>query len=153
MTKASSLDTQTYAIIGCAMRVHRELGNGFHEAVYREAILEVLTERIVPFQSEVQLPIRFNGHLLRTRYRADLVCFGDIIVELKALTRLGPPEHAQLINYIKASGLSRGLLINFGNRRLEYRRFVGERAPSVVIPVSSVDCSCHDHPSDVDRQV
>ena len=94
VTKDPSLDSQTYAIIGCAMVVHRELGSGFHEAVYQEGILEILAERNVPFQPEVWLPIRFNGHQLRTRYRADLVCFGDIIVELKALNRLGPPEHA-----------------------------------------------------------
>lgn len=135
----SALDPQTYAIIGCAMEVHRSLGCGFLEAVYREALHEILSEQSVPFQAEVSLPIRFRGRVLRTTYRADLVCFTDIIVELKALGRLGPQDHAQVLNYIKASGLGRALLINFGGRRLEYRRFVGPGAPSAVPSVSSVD--------------
>ena len=135
------------------MVVHRVLGSGFLEPVYHEALLEILTERFIPFQTEVYLPIKFMGRILRTRYRVDIVCYGNIVVELKALTRLGPPEHAQLINYLKASGLNRGLLINFGSRRLEYRRFVGDRAPSAVDPVSSVDCSSCGNPSEGGRPV
>jgi GxxExxY protein len=121
------------------MVVHRNLGSGFLEAVYREALHEVLREQSVPFRAEVSLPIRFRGRVLRTTYRADLICFTDIIVELKALGKLGPQEHAQVLNYIRASGLTRALLINFGGRRLEYRRFVGTGAPSAVPSVSSVD--------------
>jgi GxxExxY protein len=142
----SALDPQTYAIIGCAMVVHRGLGSGFLEAVYREALHEVLSEHSVPFEAEVPLPIRFRGHVLRTTYRADLVCFADVIVELKALMRLGPQEHAQVLNYVKASGFQRAPLINFGGRRLEYRRFVGPGAPSAMPSVSSVD-SVPDLPS------
>jgi GxxExxY protein len=121
------------------MVVHRNLGSGFLEAVYREALHEVLREQSVPFRAEVSLPIRFRGRVLRTTYRADLICFTDIIVELKALGKLGPQEYAQVLNYIRASGLTRALLINFGGRRLEYRRFVGTGAPSAVPSVSSVD--------------
>ncbi len=121
------------------MMVHRSLGSGFLEAVYREALRETLSEQSVPFQVEVSLPIRFRGRVFRTTYRADLICFGTVIVELKALGRLGPQEHAQVLNYLKASGLNRALLINFGGRRLEYRRFVGAGAPSAVPSVSSVD--------------
>jgi len=121
------------------MVVHRVLGSGFLEAVYREALQEVLGEQSIPFQAEVQLPIRFRNRLLRTTYRADFVCFTDVIVELKALARLGSQEHAQVLNYLKASGLKRALLINFGGRRLEYRRFVGAGAPSALPSVSSVD--------------
>lgn len=96
-------DTQTYAIIGAAMAVHRELGCGFLETVYREAFPIELCARDVPFEREVRLPIRYRDHLLPVFYKADFVCFGEIIVELKALHAIGPNEQAQAMNYLKAA--------------------------------------------------
>jgi GxxExxY protein len=117
-------DPETYAIIGAAMRVHRELGCGFLEAVYHEALRLALEADGVPCRSEVPFRIQFGGQPLRTLYRADLVCFDDVLVELKALRALGGVESAQVLNYLKASGLARALLLNFGAPRLEYRRLV-----------------------------
>ena len=120
----SANDPQTYALIGAAMRVHQKLGTGFLEAVYHEAFALELVAAHIPFQAEVPFGIVFRGHVLRASYRADYVCFGEVLVELKALNALSGVETSQVLNYLKASRLERALLLNFGARRLEYRRLV-----------------------------
>ena len=122
--RSSSLDPQTYSIIGAAMEVHRELGCGFLEVVYREALWRELESRGVPFRSEVPLPVHFKGVRLPTGFRTDLICYGEVLVELKALRAIGGPEVAQVLNYLKASRLERGLLLNFGAPSLEFRRLI-----------------------------
>jgi len=117
-------DPQTYAIIGAAMEIHRQLGHGFLEPVYQEAAVIEFPLRQIPFEREVSLPIRYRNILLSTHYRADFICFSEIIVEFKALSRLSSIEEAQLLNYLKATGLKRGLLINFGTSSLQYKRLV-----------------------------
>jgi GxxExxY protein len=117
-------DPQTYAIIGAAMEIHRTLGHGFLEAVYQEAAVIEFPLRQIPFEREVLFEIHYKGTLLNTRYRADFVCFGNIIVEFKAQSQLTSADEAQLINYLKATGFQRGLLINFGAPSLEYKRMV-----------------------------
>jgi GxxExxY protein len=117
-------DPQTYAIIGAAMEIHRQLGHGFLEAVYQDAAVIEFPLRQISFEKEVMLPIRYKNTLLPTYYRADFVCFSEIIVEFKALSRLSSVEEAQLLNYLKATGLKRGLLINFGAPSLQYKRLV-----------------------------
>jgi GxxExxY protein len=118
-------DPQTYAIIGAAMAVHAELGCGFLEAVYQEALAIQLAAQGVPFQREVELVIHYRDHALHCRYKADFVCCGEIIVETKALKQLTSIERAQVINQLKATRLRRALLINFGAQSLEYERVVG----------------------------
>lgn len=117
-------DPETYAIIGAAMTVHRELGSGFLEAVYQEALRHEFQISHIPFEREKRLPVYYRGERLGTHYQADFVCFGSIIVELKAIQRLSGTEEAQVINYLKAARLGRGLLINFGAGSLQYKRLV-----------------------------
>lgn len=116
-------DEQTYAIIGAAMAVHRELGCGFLEAVYQEALAIELKLRGIPFHRERKVPVFFKGFKLNTFYRPDFLCYEEVVVELKALTRMSGTEEAQVINALKATELNKGLLINFGRRSLEYQRF------------------------------
>jgi GxxExxY protein len=127
---ADKRDPQTYAIIGAAMEVHRRLGSGFLEAVYQEALQVEFSEQSVPFQREVEIPIRYRDRQLGCSYRADFVCFGDVIVELKALRALADIEQAQVINYLKATGLQRARLLNFGAASLEHKRVVRQFKPS-----------------------
>lgn len=117
-------DPKTYAIIGAAMDVHRELGCGFLEAVYQEALAVELTQRAIPFQREVDLPVFYKDVKLRTGYRMDFLCYGDVVTELKALSGITGVEEAISLNYLKASKQHTGLLLNFGAPSLQFRRFV-----------------------------
>ncbi len=117
-------DPRTFAIIGAAIEVHRELGVGFLEAVYQEAFARELAKRGIPFRAEVELPVFYKGERLSTSYRADFGCFDSIIVEVKALGELTGLEQSRVINYLKASGHSIGLLVNLGTRSLQHTRLV-----------------------------
>lgn len=123
-------DPETYAILGVAMEIHRELGHGFLEIVYRTAMALEFTERGIPFQAEVTLPIRYKGKLLTCSYRADFICFETVLVETKAISQLTGADRAQVINALKATGLKRGLLINFGAASLQYERLAFDPNPS-----------------------
>ncbi|ESQ75011.1 GxxExxY protein [Asticcacaulis sp. AC402] len=116
-------DSQTYAIIGAAMEVHTRLGYGFLEAVYHEALMIELDRAGIPFRREFALPIHYRDTVLACQYRADFICFDEVLVELKALVQLSPREDAQIMNYLRAARLPKGLLINFGGAKLEYKRF------------------------------
>ena len=117
-------DKRTYKIIGCAMEVHKELGHGFLEAVYQEALAREFDDQGVPYQSPPPLGITYKGKVLGKAYQPDYLCYGGVVVEIKALSSLSGTEEAQIINYLKAARLRVGLLLNFGAKSLEYRRFV-----------------------------
>jgi GxxExxY protein len=116
---------EVYAIAGAAIEVHKKLGPGFLEAVYQEALEIEFGLRGIPFASQKNLTVRYKGVVLRKEYCADFVCYGKIIVELKALSKLSGTDEAQLLNYLRATGLEVGVLINFGSSpRLDWKRFV-----------------------------
>ena len=119
------LKDEVYAIIGAAMEVHTEFGAGFLEGAYQEALEIEMGLRGIPFRPQCDLEIRYKGLVLKKAYCADFVCFDAIVVEIKAMRELGVREEAQLLNYLKATGLRVGLLINFGDQgRLDWKRLV-----------------------------
>lgn len=115
---------ESYKIIGACMEVHQELGCGFLEAVYQEALEKELQLCNVPYKREYELDIYYKGDLLKKKYYADFICFDKIIVELKALSKISNEHDAQVLNYLKASDYRLGLLINFGEQSLKFKRLV-----------------------------
>ncbi len=106
---------ETYAIHGAIFEVYRVLGCGFLEAVYQKALEVELAQRNIPFVSQVDIDIEYKGMKLEQTYRADLVCYDKIILELKAVQNLLPEHEAQLQNYLRATKMRVGLLVNFGH--------------------------------------
>ena len=118
---------EAYKIIGAAMAVHTELGPGFLEAVYQEALTIEFELREIPFKKEVLLPVTYKGYPLENKYKADFICYDKIIVETKAINEICGSHEAQVVNYLKATGYKLGILINFGEESLNYKRMVKER--------------------------
>ncbi len=119
------LADESYAIVGAAIEVHRELGPGFLEAVYQEAMQIELAERRIPFEAQKRIIVRYKEHTLNRDYVADFVCYEQVIVEIKALSRLSGKEEAQTLNYLNATEFKLGILLNFGSHgKLEWKRLV-----------------------------
>ena len=117
-------DERTYKIIGAAMEVHRELGCGFLEAVYQEALAIEFKMREMPYKQQQVIEIMYKEIPLEKKYQPDFLCYNEIILEIKALSGLTGNEEAQVINYLKATQLTICLLINFGTKSLEYKRLI-----------------------------
>lgn len=115
-------DELTGKIINACMEVHNELGNGFLEPVYQEALEEEFKIQGIPYVREKLLPVMYKGKQLKKEYYADFVCYDDIIVELKAVSVLSKPHKAQVLNYLNAANKEIGLLINFGETKLKWER-------------------------------
>ena len=113
---------ESYKIIGAAMEVHRLLGCGFVEPVYQEALEKEFTLRGIPYEREKELTISYKENTLTKTFKADFVCFNKIILELKAVRKLADEHYAQIYNYLRASGLELGILINFGTASIEFER-------------------------------
>ena len=111
-------------IIGACFEVHKILGNGFLESVYQEALSLEFKQRWIQFEPLKKLNISYKGHLLEKFFTADFVCYDSIILEIKALANLAPEHSAQVLNYLKATDMSLGLLINFGSPRVQINRLV-----------------------------
>jgi GxxExxY protein len=105
---------ECYKIQGAVFEVYREMGCGFLESVYQECLEKELEKRAVPFVAQQELQLIYKGESLRQTYKPDLICYDKIIVELKAVKDIAPEHKAQLINYLKATGMKLGLLVNFG---------------------------------------
>ena len=114
----------TYKIIGVCMEVHKQLGCGFLESVYQEALELEFVEQGIPYEREKLIEIEYKGKKLAKHYYADFICYGEIIIELKALSAITSDHEAQLLNYLKASDINVGLLINFGEKSLKYKRMI-----------------------------
>ena len=104
-----------YNIVGAAMEVYNELGYGFSEPIYQECLSIVCTEKNIPWEREKVLKMFFHNQLLKKEYKADFVCYGDIIVELKAVSEMNNEHRAQLFNYLRITDSYAGILINFGD--------------------------------------
>lgn len=116
---------EVFKIVGAAIEVHTELGNGFLEPVYQGALEIELSLRNIPFEPQKRLQTFYKGINLNKEYIPDFVCFDKVIVEIKALNGLTNTETSQLLNYLKATGLKVGVLINFGSKgKLEWKRSV-----------------------------
>ena len=116
---------ESYSIIGAALEVYNNLRHGFLEPVYQEALEREFSTRSIPYEREKELTIYYKDKPLKQTYKADFVCYGEIIVELKAVSELNDAHRSQLYNYLHATGCTLGILINFGNsERLEYERKV-----------------------------
>jgi GxxExxY protein len=111
------LEEETYAIVGAALDVYHRLGIGFAEPIYQEALEIEFELRNIPFEREKWLRLSYKGRGLKKQYKSDFLCYGQIIVELKAQTALTIVDWSQVINYLKASSLRVGLLFNFGHPR------------------------------------
>jgi GxxExxY protein len=111
----------TSAVIGCSIEVINELGAGFLESVYEKAMVVALRQKGVSASAQHPVHVMFRGHWVGEFY-ADILVEGKVVVELKAVKAILPEHKAQLINYLKATGIEVGLLINFGNPKLQYRR-------------------------------
>jgi GxxExxY protein len=116
---------EVFQIVGAAMEVYNQLGNGFLEAVYQETLAIEFSLRGIPFLAQPSLKIIYKERVLDQKYVPDFVVYDQIIIELKAIKSIGPNEEAQLLNYLKTSGLRVGVLLNFGaERRLEWSRYI-----------------------------
>ena len=119
------LQDEVYAIMGAAMEVYYKVGTGFLEPIYQEMLSLEMNSRGIPYEAEKELLIEYKGVTLRKTYRADFICYGQILMELKALDRLSNVDVAQILNYMKITNMRVGLLVNFGARpKLEWKRFV-----------------------------
>ena len=124
MSKEIYFKEECYKIVGACMEVHKELGHGFLEAVYHEALIMEFQIQGIPFESEKELAVFYKGRKLKKMYFADFVCYENIIVEIKALSALAGEHDAQVLNYLKATKFKLGLLVNFGEPSLKYKRLV-----------------------------
>ncbi len=116
---------ESYRVVGACMEVYNEKGFGFHEAVYQECLELELGFQSISFDSQKELSLDYKGHPLDKTYIPDLICFGKIVVELKAVSALTDQHRGQMLNYLRATGMKLGILVNFGNsKKLEWERIV-----------------------------
>lgn len=127
-----------YKIVGVAMRLYNELGHGYAEPIYQECLSILCTEESIPWEREKELTMYFHDQPLQKKYKADFVCYGNIIVEMKAVSELTKEHRAQLFNYLRITHATAGLLINFGTpRRLISEKYLFNPVTNDYVFVSS----------------
>ena len=116
---------ESYKIVGACFEVYNEKGNGFTEPIYHECLEIELGMQTIPFQAQAPLPLSYKEMPLRQRFQPDFICFGNVIVEIKAVSKLTDEHRSQVLNYLNATGYRLGLLVNFGaHGKLEWERIV-----------------------------
>lgn len=125
---ALQFEQETFKIIGACMQVHKQLGCGFLESVYQEALEKEFLKQKINYSRHKHLHILFDGKPLDKSFVADFVCYDTIILEIKAATFLHLSNSGQVVNYLKATGLSVGLLVNFGESSLKWKRFINAQS-------------------------
>lgn len=118
---------ESYKIVGAMLNVHNELGCGFLEAVYQDALEIEFSMQGIPYEREKEYDILYKGHVIDNKYRVDFVCYDKIIVELKAIGMLLSVHYSQVLNYLKMSSLKLGILANFGESKLNTQRIIREQ--------------------------
>ena len=118
---------ESYKIIGACMKVHSELGSGFLEAVYQEALKKEFTKLEIPYKSQVKLNVYYEGEPLKKYYIADFICYDEIIIEIKSVSQVPIAFYAQLKNYLTATKMELGMLVNFGQPSLVYKRILNTK--------------------------
>jgi len=119
---------ESYKIIGSCLTVFNKLGSGFLESVYQEALEIQFKQDNLPFEKEKRLHIKFDDIQLDKFFKADFICFGSIIVELKATPFIHKNDTAQVLNYLRATDMRLGILVNFGEKSLTYKRVLNSRS-------------------------
>ena len=138
MAEDFPLKEETYLILGACFEVYNEMGRGFLEPVYQECLEKELQMQEISFESQLVLELDYKGQRLEKRYQPDLVCFGSVVVEVKAVSRLLVEHEAQLLNYLHAGNFEVGLLVNFGHYpKLEYTRLVNQKKNNLRQSASS----------------
>lgn len=118
------LEKETYKIIGACIQVHKKLGNGFTKEVYQEALVKELEKEAIPFEQQKKLAIYYDGEPLQKYHIADIICYNTILIEITAMNFLTANLKYQVINYLKSTHKEIGLLINFGEASLKWKRFI-----------------------------
>lgn len=118
---------ESYQIVGACMEVYNNLGPGFLESVYQEALSKEFVSKEIPFLQQWGIDVYYKGEKPEKKFFADYLCYGEIIIELKVMEALAPEHEAQVINYLKATGRPLGLLVNFGGKSLHYKRFANTK--------------------------
>jgi GxxExxY protein len=121
------LKDEVYQIVGAAMEVSNQLGCGFLEVVYQEALGIELDERRIPHVPQKRIAISYKGRELNKEYIADFLCHDQIVVEIKAIKAITGIEESQILNYLKATNLPLGLIVNFGTPQLEWKRYANTK--------------------------
>jgi len=115
---------ESYKIIGACMKVHRELGAGFLESIYEEALKKEFFNSGIPFNNQVKLNVYYDGEKLNKFYKADFICYDKIILEIKSVSQVPNVFYSQIKNYLTATKKELGMLVNFGQSSLTYKRII-----------------------------